>query len=57
MKLNWDNLHFQTREEILLNACINTKLAHYDWDEIDIWLQEIINKNLLLRSGGLVNLA
>ena len=57
MKLIWDNCHQLTREEILSNACINTCFAYYEWDELDEWLQVIIQENLLTRSGGLVSIS
>ncbi len=57
MKLLWDNCHKQTREGILSNACINTRFANYEWDELEEWLKVLIQDNLLLRSGGLVSIS
>ncbi len=52
--LHWDSLDKQTREEILLGACINTRMIHYDWDEMEPYLQALITDSLLHRSKGTV---
>ncbi|KKK79405.1 hypothetical protein LCGC14_2833870 [marine sediment metagenome] len=54
MNLHWDTLHEQSREEILANACINTRFAHYEWDEMELWIQQIIKANMQFRSRGTV---
>ena len=56
MILQWENLHIMSREEILATACVNTRFAHYDWDELEVWMRVIIQETLSLRSGGLVKL-
>lgn len=56
MKIHWDDLHRLSREEILSGACVNTRFAYYDWDELEEWLRGIIQENLSLRSGGLVSI-
>jgi len=52
--LHWDTLDQRTKEEILSGACINTRMAHYDWDELEPWLQALIKDSLLRRSKGTV---
>ncbi len=58
--LHWDTLgtgeNKQVREEICTGACVNERMAHYDWDELDIWLRDILNDSLKLRSKGAVQL-
>jgi hypothetical protein len=34
LKLKWDTLDIQAREQILSNACLQSRLAHYEWVEI-----------------------
>ena len=57
LKLNWDTLDKQTREEILLNACIQERYQHYAWNEIDKWLQCIITDNMEARSKQMVTIS
>ena len=56
LKLRWNTLHKQTREEILLNACIQERFQHYEWEEIDDWLKALIIENMELRSKGTVTI-
>ncbi len=54
MKLYWNTLHQLSREEILGNACLQSRFAFYEWEELDEWIRDIIQENVLARSGGLV---
>ena len=56
LTLHWDGLDNQSKEEILLNACINTRHIHYEWMEMDNWLRDIIRGNMEDRSHGKVTL-
>jgi len=57
MKLHWDGLDSQSKEEILGNACVNSRHVHYEWMEMDYWLRDIIRENMEKRSHGNVTLA
>jgi len=50
--LDWDNLHIQSREEILQGAGMQTKLAGKRWADLDPWIQETLRDSLGKRSGG-----
>ncbi len=46
LELNWDTLDKQTRTEILTNACIQERFQHYDWNELEEWLHDLIIDNM-----------
>ena len=50
--LDWNNLHVQSREEILSGAGMQTKLATKKWSELDTWVQELLKDSLERRSKG-----
>jgi len=50
--LDWNNLHIQSREEILSGAGMQTKLASKKWAELDPWIQETLKSSLGKRSSG-----
>ncbi len=54
LTLRWDDLHKQTRREILDGACLNERYQHYEWQELETWIQQIITDNVVLRSKGTV---
>ncbi len=56
LKLNWDTLDKQTRVEILTNACIQERFQHYEWNELEGWLQVLITDNMELRSRQTVTI-
>jgi len=56
LNLTWDNLDLQAREEILTEACVQSRFAHYKWHEIDYWLRDIIMDSIELRSKGTVTI-
>lgn len=56
LELHWDTLDSQTKEEILSKVCVNEKFRHYEWCELDNWLQLIITDNLETRSHKTVTL-
>uniref|UniRef100_A0A6M3LS29 Uncharacterized protein n=1 Tax=viral metagenome TaxID=1070528 RepID=A0A6M3LS29_9ZZZZ len=57
LHLEWNTIGLQAREELLCGACINTRFAHYEWEEIDLWLRKLISKSLALRSKRTVVIA
>ena len=52
--LHWDSLDKLTRQEILLPTCLNERLQHYSWAELDDWVRDIIKDHLTTRSKGTV---
>lgn len=52
--LHWDTLHVLAREEILLTAGFQSRLAHYEWGELECWIQTDIQDSLKRRSKGTV---
>ena len=52
MKLNWNNLHLQSREEICRGACVSMTLASKSWEELDPWLQELVALSFGQRTLG-----
>jgi len=56
MKLNWNKLHIQSRQEICLGACVSEKMAEKSWTELDKWLQVLLEYSTELRSKGIIQL-
>lgn len=56
MKLNWNNLHLQSREGICIGACVSTKLASKSWEDLEPWLHELLASSMHQRSMGRVEL-
>ena len=56
LELNWDTLDKQTRTEILTNACIQERFQHYDWNELEEWLHDLIIDNMEMRSKQTVTI-
>jgi len=54
--LHWDGLDKQSRQEVLLSACLNERLQHDSWLEMDEWIRIIIQDNLSARSKGTVTI-
>jgi hypothetical protein len=56
LKLQWDNLNMDLKEQILSDACINSRFAYYEWCELDEWLKAILIDNINMRSKNTVSL-
>jgi hypothetical protein len=56
LNLKWDNIDFDTKVQILSNACLNTRFAYYKWDEIEEWIQFMIKDNMEVRSKKTVTI-
>jgi hypothetical protein len=56
MKLNWDKLDVQSREEICWGACISEKLTSKSWKELDEWLRVLLADSIEKRSKGKLQL-
>lgn len=56
LSLHWDKLQQDTREEILSGACLNQRLSHYSWLEMEEWIRNIIKDNVSSRSKGTVEI-
>jgi len=56
MKLHWNKLHLQSREEICLGACVSMRLADKSWAELEPWLQELLASSVAQRSSGRIEL-
>ena len=54
MKLNWNDLHLQSREEICRGACVSMNLASKSWEELEPWLQELLAFSLGQRTSARV---
>jgi hypothetical protein len=52
LKLHWDSLDHQTKEQILFYACVNERYQHYEWSELEQWLKGLIVSALELRSNN-----
>ena len=50
LELHWDTLNHLTKDELLSGACLQGGLRHYEWNEIDRWLQQLIIDSLERRS-------
>lgn len=48
--LSWNGIDTQSREQILGYACMNERLQHYGWDELQKWQQVILQESLESRS-------
>ncbi len=57
MKLHWNKLHLQSREEICIGASVSLKLASKSWEELEPWLRELLVFSVGQRSMGRVELA
>ena len=56
MKLNWNKLHIQSRQEICFGACMPEKMADKTWEELDPWLHSLLTYSTELRSKGRIQL-
>ncbi|MEP6663522.1 MAG: hypothetical protein ABJC04_07635, partial [Verrucomicrobiota bacterium] len=56
LKLKWDELNVQSREEFCQGACVVTKLASKRWHEIESWLQFSLADSIQRRSKGRLQL-
>ncbi len=52
VKLNWNKLHVLARQEICWGACVSEKIADKSWEELDKWLQILLEYSTELRSKG-----
>lgn len=50
--LDWGSIHKQSREEILLGAGMQLKLADKKWSELEPWIQDLLKDSLKGRSKG-----
>jgi hypothetical protein len=56
MKLNWNILHIQSRQEICFGACVSEKMADKSWEELDPWLHVLLAYSTELRSNGKIQM-
>jgi hypothetical protein len=56
MKLCWNKLHIQSRQEICFGASVAEKMADKSWEELDGWLQVLLEYSTELRSKGRIQL-
>ena len=56
MKLNWNKLHIQSRQEICFGACVSGKMADNPWEELDPWLHVLLAYSTELRSKGRIQM-
>jgi hypothetical protein len=49
MKLNWNKLHIQSRQEICFGANVSEKMADKSWEKLDRWLQVLLEYSVKLR--------
>lgn len=52
LKLNWNQLHIQSREEICHGAAMSERLADRAWNELELWTQMLLADSLEKRSKG-----
>ena len=48
--LHWNGSH-ELREQLLSNACMQSRLAYYEWDELEEWERELIREQLETRTN------
>lgn len=56
LKLNWNMLHVMSRQEICFGANVAEKMANKTWEELDPWLQSLLDNSTELRSKGRIRL-
>jgi hypothetical protein len=56
LKLNWNKLHIQSRQEICFGANASEKIANKSWEELDRWLQVQMEFSVELRWKGRIQL-
>lgn len=56
LKLDWDSLTIQSREEFCQGACVFTKLSAKKWRELEPWLQYLLADSIHRRSKGRLRL-
>ena len=56
MKLSWNKLHVQSRQEICWGACASEKLATKSWQQLDEWLHSLLANSVAIRSKGRLQL-
>ncbi len=52
LKLNWNELHVQSREEICFGAAISKRLSGQRWEELELGIQMLLADSLKRRSRG-----
>ena len=57
LKLSWNKLHILARQEICWGACVSEKMADKSWEELDRWLQVLLEYSTELRSRGKLKLS
>ena len=56
LKISWNKLHLQSRQEFCSGACISEHLAGKSWNELDKWLQVLLVDSIERRTKGKVQL-
>lgn len=56
LKLHWDTLDRQTREELLSIACVQVRYQHYDWDDMAKHIRLLIIDSLEKHSHSTVTI-
>ena len=56
LKLEWNQLHIQSRQELCFGACMYEALASKPWDELEEWIQMLIVDSVASRTSRRVEL-
>ncbi len=56
LKMNWNRMHIQSRQDICLGAMISEKLAAEPWEKLEPWIQMHLADSMERRSRGKVQL-
>ena len=55
LMLDWNQAHILSRRELCWSTGVVSQIALEKWDQIDPWLQEVLEANLNRKTGGVVS--
>lgn len=56
LRLNWNQLHIQSREALCTGAAISKESANLRWEVLELWIQLLLTDSLNRRSSGKLEL-
>jgi hypothetical protein len=57
LKMNWNEMHIQSRQVICWNACLSESFANKPWEKLGKWVQMLLADYVAGRSNQTVQLS
>jgi hypothetical protein len=57
LKMNWNEMHVQSRREICRMSCMSESFASKPWESLEKWVQMLLTDAIALRSDRSVQLS